>query len=412
MVGEREPWSSKLARYRRAKGWSLADTARAFIAVSDLHTSDQIDSVRRTISRWEQGGIDVPCMESQAAIARMFDLPVRAFFPDNTTPVSMPERLSVDAWTDLMAQLGRGSVDVAVLDTADAEVERLCTAYAGEPVGVVLDDSEQLGRYLVGLQSQLDLRSMTRTYEMLSKLSLLRACLLYDLNDRGGAEAARRAAFQFAQELGDGPLLAWCYEITSWVALTSGDLPQVIASADAGIRCAPKASVAAQLHAQSAKAWARMRDRHKTEFALDQVRTVLDAQPPATNLRNHFVVDPTKANFYAMDAYRVVGADDLAEAMADTVVLTSTSPDGRVLSPMRLAEAKLTHATLRARHGDIPGAIAQVEEALAIGRRSAPSLAMVTREVTREIERIDPGVAEAFRHDALDGVFNAGTQSD
>ena len=62
MVGDREPWSSKLARYRRAKGWSLADTARAFIAVSDLHTSDQIDSVRRTISRWEQGGIDVPCV--------------------------------------------------------------------------------------------------------------------------------------------------------------------------------------------------------------------------------------------------------------------------------------------------------------------------------------------------------------
>ena len=94
----------------------------------------------------------------------MFDLPVRAFFPDSTTPVSMPDRLSVDAWTDLMGQLGRASVDITVLDTAEAEVERLCTAYAREPVGVVLDDSEPLGRYLVGLQSQLDLRSMTRTY--------------------------------------------------------------------------------------------------------------------------------------------------------------------------------------------------------------------------------------------------------
>lgn len=403
-----EPWSTKFGRYRRAKGWSLTDAARAFIAVSDLHTSDQIDSVRRTISRWEQGGIDVPSPENQAAIATMFDLPVKAFFPDAVAPAPInPGRLSVDAWTDLMAQLGRTSVDIAVLDTAEAEVERLCTAYAGEPVGVVLEDSEQLGRYLVGLQSQLDLRSMTRTYEMLAKLSLLRACLLYDLDDRSGAEAARRSAFRFAQELGDGPLLAWSYEITSWVALTTGDLPQVIASADAGARCAPQASVAAQLHAQSAKAWARMHDRHKTELALDRVRTVLDAQPPAANLRNHFVVDPTKANFYAMDAYRVIGADDLAEAMADTVVLTSTTPDGRILSPMRLAEAKLTHATLRARQGDVGGAVAQVEQALAIGRRSAPSLAMVAREVTQEIARIDPGTAEAFSRDTLSPVFAA-----
>lgn len=406
-----EPWSTKFGRYRRAKGWSLTDAARAFIAVSDLHTSDQIDSVRRTISRWEQGGIDVPSPENQAAIATMFDLPVKAFFPDTAAPAPInPGRLSVDTWTDLMAQLGRTSVDIAVLDTAEAEVERLCTAYAGEPVGVVLEDSEQLGRYLVGLQSQLDLRSMTRTYEMLAKLSLLRACLLYDLDDRSGAEAARRSAFRFAQELGDGPLLAWSYEITSWVALTTGDLPQVIASADAGTRCAPQASVAAQLHAQSAKAWARMHDRHKTELALDRVRTVLDAQPPAANLRNHFVVDPTKANFYAMDAYRVIGADDLAEAMADTVVLTSTTPDGRILSPMRLAEAKLTHATLRARQGDVGGAVAQVEQALAIGRRSAPSLAMVAREVTAEIARIDPGTAEEFNRDTLSNLSTAGTR--
>lgn len=404
-----EPWSTKFGRYRRAKGWSLTDAARAFIAVSDLHTSDQIDSVRRTISRWEQGGIDVPSPENQAAIATMFDLPVKAFFPDAAAAAPInPGRLSVDTWTDLMAQLGRTSVDIAVLDTAEAEVERLCTAYAGEPVGVVLEDSEQLGRYLVGLQSQLDLRSMTRTYEMLAKLSLLRACLLYDLDDRTGAEAARRSAFRFAQELGDGPLLAWSYEITSWVALTTGDLPQVIASADAGARCSPQASVAAQLHAQSAKAWARMHDRHKTELALDRVRTVLDAQPPAANLRNHFVVDPTKANFYAMDAYRVIGADDLAEAMADTVVLTSTTPDGRILSPMRLAEAKLTHATLRARQGDVGGAVAQVEQALAIGRRSAPSLAMVAREVTAEIARIDPGTAEEFNRDTLSNLSTAG----
>jgi microcompartment protein CcmL/EutN len=76
---------------------------------------------------------------------------------------------------------------------------------------------------------------------------------------------------------------------------------------------------------------------------------------------------------------------------------------------MRLAEAKLTHATLRARQGDVSGAVAQVEQALAIGRRSAPSLAMVAREVTHEIARIDPGTAEAFSRDTLHQVFAAAT---
>jgi hypothetical protein len=38
--------------------------------------------------------------------------------------------------------------------------------------------------------------------------------------------------------------------------------------ANAGIERAPNASVAAQLHAQRAKAYARLQDRHKTEAAL------------------------------------------------------------------------------------------------------------------------------------------------
>jgi len=198
-----EMWSDTFSRYRAAKGWSLTEAARAFIAVSALHSPDQLDSVRRTITRWEQGGIEEPSRENQAAIARMFDLPIRAFFPPKEPAAALPARLTADAWTDLMAQLDKSTVSSGVLDTAEAEVERLRTAYASEPTGVVLDETEQWGRYLVGVRGGLDLRSMTRAYDLLGKLSLLRACLLYDLNDRDGAELARRAAIQFAKELGD-----------------------------------------------------------------------------------------------------------------------------------------------------------------------------------------------------------------
>ncbi|NYI76827.1 hypothetical protein [Nocardioides panzhihuensis] len=182
------------------------------------------------------------------------------------------------------------------------------------------------------------------------------------------------------------------------MALTQGDMPNVIAAADAGIRCAPNASVAAQLHAQKAKAYARMKDGHKTEVALDRVREVLDSNDLPTNVRNHFSVDPTKASFYAMDAYRTLhGRERMADAMADTVIATSTRPDGTVISPMRLAEAQLTKAVLAARDGSPVTALDLAEAALNHERRSQPSLLLVASEVAHELEYRSPADGAEFR---------------
>lgn len=97
---------------------------------------------------------------------------------------------------------------------------------------------------------------------------------------------------------------------------------------NAGVAAAPNSDVAAQLHAQAAKAHSRMGDRRKTEVELDHVRRVLDAIPAPENVRNHFNVDPTKASFYAMDAYRVLGVDAPADAMATHVIETSQNHVG------------------------------------------------------------------------------------
>ncbi len=66
---------------------------------------------------------------------------------------------------------------------------------------------------------------------------------------------------------------------------------------------APVHGVTVQLAAQEAKAWARIGDRRQTEVALDRGRRLLDSMPYPENLDNHFVVDPTKFDFYAMDCY-------------------------------------------------------------------------------------------------------------
>jgi hypothetical protein len=87
--------------------------------------------------------------------------------------------------------------------------------------------------------------------------------------------------------------------------------------------------VAVQLAAQEAKAWSRIGDRRMTEVALDRGRRLLDAMPYPENIGHHFVVDPTKFDFYAMDCYRQLAEDKMAGHLAEEIlraVPTSTAP--------------------------------------------------------------------------------------
>jgi hypothetical protein len=85
-----------------------------------------------------------------------------------------------------------------------------------------------------------------------------------------------------------------------------------------------------------------MGDRRQTEIALDRGRRLLDSLPYLENLDNHFVVDQTKFDFYAMDCYRMLAEDKLAGNLADEVIRASTDFDGTERAPMRLAEARIT----------------------------------------------------------------------
>src|SRR5258707_14301691 len=60
-----------------------------------------------------------------------------------------------------------------------------------------------------------------------------------------------------------------------------------------------------------------------TEVALDRGRKLLEAMPYPDNLDHHFVVDPTKFDFYAMDCYRHLAEDRIAETLADEVIRSS-----------------------------------------------------------------------------------------
>ena len=105
--------------------------------------------------------------------------------------------------------------------------------------------------------------------------------------------------------------------------------------------------------------------------------------PYPDNLDHHFVVDPTKFDFYAMDCYRHVAEDRLAETLATEVIQASTDFDETERAPMRLAEARITLEVVAARQGNLEQAIHYGERALSALRKSLPSLLMVSRDLTR-----------------------------
>jgi hypothetical protein len=214
-------------------------------------------------------------------------------------------------------------------------------------------------------------------------LTLLRACLDYDLGDAGSADRARIAARTIGTEAGHGEIIAWSFELSAWFALTRGQFGSVPGFAEAGTAAAPHSSVVVQLAAQAAKAHARMGDTRQVHRTLDAGFRLLTRHDRPKRPDNHFVVEPAKWDLHAMDCYRVLGDDARAVAHADAVLALSRRPDGTEASPMRAAEARLTHALVAVRTGDLDAAVAWTNAALAVPRRSVMPLSLLVREVLR-----------------------------
>lgn len=385
-----EMWWERLKRDRLARGLSVANAAREFIAHSPHHAESDLETVMTAWKRWERGDVGWPRLDSQRAIASMFGTVRDAYFA-REQGASRPTRLSEDETLELVQRLRASSVDRPTLDLAHVTIDQLCTDYASQPGAIVLEEAQKWLLEMVALKdSRLGYREMGEVYALAAWLSLLVACLEYDRGNERAADAARAGAKMLATEIGHTEILAWAAEIRAWMSLTRGDYYAVIAAAKEGLHATTTHSVAVQLLAQEAKAWARLGNRRNVELALERGRELLDSLPYPDNPRNHFQVDPAKYDFYAMDCYRAVGEDSLAMAMAQAVASTSTTPGGEVISPMRLSEAELTKATILARNGEVDQATSAAEIGLERSRRSLPSLLMVGNEVALELRRLHP----------------------
>jgi tetratricopeptide (TPR) repeat protein len=408
MSQDRPAWARRMTSEREARGWSQADAVRSLRAhaAGEKQIPDST-SLLRQWKRWETGEIK-PSDFYQAIIARMFGTVTHAMFPVPPRRDANADVLAISGMNtlELVSRLQRSDVDQATLDAMKIMADRLCSEYPFMPADQLLTEGQAWLRRITALYgSRLTLKQHREMYVQAAWIALLVACVEYDTGNRQAAETSRQAALSLGTEADHAETMAWAHEIRSWINLTSGDYHGVIASARAGIEAAPHHAVAVQLAAQEAKAWARLGDRRQTEVSLDQGRKLLEAMPYPENLDHHFVVDPTKFDFYAMDCYRHLGEDTIAQNLADEVIRASTDFDGTERAPMRLAEARITLGVVAARQGDLEQAIHRGEEALSGKRKSLPSLLMVSRDLTRVLKARYPKESQTHAYlDNLDGI--------
>jgi hypothetical protein len=293
---------------------------------------------------------------------------------------------------ELARKLRASEVDAAALDALARTTETLCTQYAYR-------DPLQLRRETLKWLSYIDkllgrrngLRQHRELLVTAGWLTLLASCLEYDSGMAAAAEASRVSAMHLGREAGHAEIVAWSLEIAAWMAHTRHDPQAAITYARAGQEAAPRASVTVQLIAHEARSLGRMGDKRAVTAALDRGYKLLQGVPLAPNLVNHFVVDPAKFDFYAMDCLRVVGEDARAAEHARAVLGAGRAPDGKDVSPMRMSEARVALGCVAARRGDLDEAASWGAEAFRADRKCLPSLALVASELDAELRGRYPG---------------------
>ncbi|GAA1332402.1 helix-turn-helix domain-containing protein [Saccharothrix algeriensis] len=296
------------------------------------------------------------------------------------------------AISDLMRQIHRTDVGHETIDQLSVITEELCCEYAWRNADDLRRDAQMQLEY-VGqlLNGPTTLHEHRELMVNAGWLTLLIGCVDYDLGLPRHAESARTAAYQLGRESGHGEIVAWSFEMSAWFALTQDRLRSVAEYTEAGSNAAPNSSVVVQLSAQAAKAQARMGNRAEVEKILDEGYRLLGQHQHPLRPENHFVIDPTKWDFYAMDCYRLVGDNDRASEHAHEVLKLSRKPDGTERSPMRASEARLTLAVSALESGDVEASASWAHEAFNADRRSVTHLAMLADELSEKLRELLPG---------------------
>jgi tetratricopeptide (TPR) repeat protein len=388
---ERPAWAKRIRAERTARGWSQSEAVRALRAHGD-DTLPAPSSLLRNWKRWEAGEVE-PDDFHKKLIAKSFGTVTAAFFPATGRRELNSELLAGSGLDtlEILSRIRASDVSTSTLDALRITADRLCCEYPYMPSAQLqVEGRAWLQRITKLLHGRMTLTQHRELLSLAGTVALLLGCVEYDMGLRRDAETTRRAALSLGEEAEDQEVMGWAQEMRAWYALTQGDYRAAVAAGQAGEAMAPGRGVSVQLAAQQAKAWARMGDRRQVELALERGRNLLEVLPEPEDTDHHFVVDPQKFDFYAMDCYRIAGEDQRAELYAHEVIRSSTDFDGSYRKPMRVAEANVTLGVIAARSGNLEEAVALGRRALQGDRQSMPSLLMCSQELTSTLSRLYP----------------------
>jgi hypothetical protein len=388
-------WARRIAKERAARGWSQAQAVSNLRATYERETgkaAGTTDSLLRQWKDWESGR-DRPRYWSRY-VAAIFGTVADDLFAEPAN--SAGHELLIDTagmdTAELILRLQSSSFDPATLRAVDVTIDRLNSEYRYRPAQALRTEAQSwLGRLSALLDQRLSYSQHGHVLDAAARLALLVGCVEYDSGDSAAAETTRRFALDLATEIDHRDLMGWAYEMAAWFALTEGDYNHVITASDLGMQIAGQRGVSVQLAAQTAKAWARLGNVRQVEVALDQGRAILESLTSPANPDDHFAIDPTKWHFYAMDVYRIIGQDSLAQVYAEETLRLGVDENGIDRSPMRNAEARITLAVLAERAGEHDEALVQGFRGLESARQSIPHLRMVASELSREFDRTGHG---------------------
>lgn len=408
-MGELPSWARRIRSMREARGWSQAGAAEE-MRTHSAEVLPDADNLTRRWKAWELGE-NKPGSHYAPIIAATLGTVTAALFPPEPRPSGIADVLANTGMDtlEIVSRLDVSDVNEATLDAVRITVEKLCSEYATRnPYELIIEGHQWLRRLVEMQDRRLTLRQKRSTLELAGWLALLVGCLEFDIGNRSAAEGTRRAALRMGQESDSPGIMGWAHEMRAWFALTTGDYRGVVAAADAGRSASGKHSVGVQLIAQQAKAYARMGKIQEMEDTLASGRQLLESMPYPDNIENHFVVDPSKFDFYSMDCYRHVGDSDRARELSEEVIRASTDFDQHERWPMRIAEAEITLGVVAARQGDLDEALVHGRRALNGGRQSIPSLALVSRDLGHVLGERFAGEPEVTEYlEQLHGIQSA-----
>lgn len=278
----------------------------------------------------------------------------------------------------LALRAGSSDVGHGIVETVELQVDRYCRDYPSVSPALLEPRVRQRLRELHELlDGRLTLRQRRDLLTAGGFLTLLLACLRFDMGDRDAAQESRDAAFQLGQAAEHQEILAWTFELSAWYALVEKRYDDTVDQARAGLQIAPNTSAGVQLAVQEAKGWSRIGSALEAERALQRGAVTLAGLAVPTHPEHHFQFDAPKLSFYAATCMAWLGEPERAREHAQAVITQCLAVPGRERWPVRLAETRVDLGLVAVQVGELENACHLGELALRSPRKAGSTLGRV-----------------------------------